>query len=82
MAKPVVKCGRVSFHQFRGLNYVAFLDRLSNHPKLGPPRTESQTRTSLILRIDFEKKRFETLNTIYDWSDEALPTASRASHFS
>lgn len=68
MSKPVVKCGRVSFAQFEELQYVAFLDRLSHHPKLGNPRTETQTRTSLILRIDFEKKQFETLNTIYDWS--------------
>lgn len=73
--KAIVKCGRVSFSsldfEIEGktvTRYVAYLDRHSDHPKLGPPRTESQTRTSMILRIDFEKKNFETLNTIYDWS--------------
>lgn len=46
---------------------VALVDRLSDHPKLGVPRCESSTRTSLILRVDFEKKEMETINTIYWW---------------
>lgn len=69
--KPRVKCGRVSFSHISAITdetvYIAFLDRLTHHPKLGPPRCESQTRTSKILRIDFEKKEFETLNTVYFW---------------
>lgn len=66
--KPRVKCTRVSFYPTQGMQYVAMLDRLSDHPKLGSPRAESQMRTSLVLRIDFEKKEFETLNTVYYWS--------------
>ena len=65
--KQRVKCGCVSFMQIGAIGWIAYLDRLSDHPKLGPPRTESKTRTSLILRIDFERKEFETLNTIYYW---------------
>lgn len=69
--KPRVKCGRVSFHRIPSaaeqMVYVALLDRLSDHPRLGAPRTESQTRTSVVLRIDFAKREFETLNTIYWW---------------
>jgi hypothetical protein len=65
MAKAEVKCGRVSFFEISPGNEIALLDRLSNHPKLGPPRAESQTQTSLIIRKDLTNKRFETLNTIY-----------------
>lgn len=69
MTKPVVKCGRVSFHEYLPGVEVAFLDRLSFHPKLGWPRTESQTRTSKIINKDLENKRFETLNTMYEIID-------------
>ena len=70
MSKPVVKCGRVSFTKMFGRE-VAFLDRLSDHPKLGPPRCESQTRTSVVLNKDFENRRFETMNTIYEIVDNS-----------
>lgn len=65
--KPRVKAGRINFHMFTNMVWYAKLDRLSYHPKLGPPRCESQSQTSQILRIDFEKKEMETLNTIYYW---------------
>ena len=73
--KAAVKCGRVSFSKIK-LNdgrevEVAYLDRLSHHPKLGPPRTESQTRTSVVLAKYPEARRFETLNTIYEIIDES-----------
>jgi len=68
MLKPRVKCARVSLHGAKG-RQVAYLDRLSDHPKLGRPRTESQTRTSLVLRVDLARKELETLNTIYWWED-------------
>jgi hypothetical protein len=68
MSKPVVKCGRVSFAKVLGYE-VAFLDRLSDHPKLGPPRCESQTRTSIIVNKDLANRRFETMNTIYEIVD-------------
>lgn len=66
--KPRVECifrGLISVGIFQ---YVAMVDRLSHHPKLGRPRTESSTRTSLVVRIDFVKKELETLNTIYWWT--------------
>lgn len=68
--KPTVKCARVSIHKWNGTKKeVAYLDRLSDHPRLGPPRCESQTRTSLIVRKDIANKTIETLNTIYVWED-------------
>lgn len=68
--KQRVKAGRVSFVKWpHSDQYVAYLDRLSDHPKLGPPRAESQTRTSALIRVDFEKKEMETQNTIYWWED-------------
>lgn len=65
--KPRVKCYFRGLSSVRGMQYIAMVGRLSNHPKLGPPRTESTTQTSLVLRIDFVKKELETLNTIYWW---------------
>ena len=70
MSKPRVKCGRVQITTIRGIS-VAYLDRLSHHPKLGSPRTESQTRTSRIVRVNRAKKEIETLNTIYWWEDNS-----------
>jgi hypothetical protein len=68
--KPRVKCSRVSFVKWPNTpHYVAYLDRLSDHPRLGEPRTESQMRTSALLRVDFVKKEVETMNTIYWWED-------------
>lgn len=67
MAKPRVKC------IFRGLQnvghnkFVALVDRLSDHPKLGSPRVESITRTSLVVRYDKDNNTIETLNTVYWW---------------
>lgn len=69
--KARVKCGRVNLSQY-GEHTIAFLDRLSDHPKLGHPRCESQTRTSLILQINRQEKWLETLNTIYWWEDNSL----------
>lgn len=71
MKKPRIKAGRVTFFRWPHGHYcyVAYFDRLGDHPKLGPPRCESQSRSSMILRIDFEKKEFETLNSIYWWED-------------
>lgn len=66
--KPRVKCGSVSIRLWNGGPYwVAYLNRLSDHPSLGPPRAERQSRTSALIRADFEKKELETLNTIYWW---------------
>lgn len=65
--KPRVKCGRVSISRFNEIYWIAYLDRLSDHPVLGAPRTESQTRTSALIRADFVKKEIETLNTVYWW---------------
>lgn len=65
--KPRVKCGRVSISQYNERYWVAYLDRLGDHPRLGPPRTESQTCTSALVRVDFVKNELETLNTIYWW---------------
>lgn len=66
--KPRVYC------RLRGLvllddkgHAVAMVDRLSDHPKLGPPRCESSTRTSILVNVDFVRKEIETLNTIYYW---------------
>jgi hypothetical protein len=68
--KPIVKCARVSFYTPEGSLYeVALLDRLSDHPRLGPPRTESQTRTSYIVEKNLNEKWIETRNTIYVWED-------------
>lgn len=69
MSKPRVMCARIGVCHYSNGQYIAYLTRLSDHPKLGPPRCESQTRTSLILRVDFEKKELETLNTVYYWED-------------
>ena len=69
--KPVVMCARVVLAETPAGRF-AFLDRLSDHPRLGPPRTESQTRTSLILKINRRQKWLETLNTIYKWEDDSL----------
>lgn len=68
--KPTVDCARVTFHKVteatsEHIGEVAYLDILSDHPKLGPPRTESQIRTSLIVKKNLEHGWFETLNTIY-----------------
>lgn len=67
MNKPRVKCARVSITPWAEGYWVAHLDRLSEHPKLGAPRCESQTRTSFLIRADFMKKEIETRNTIYWW---------------
>ena len=70
MSKPRVKCDRVSIHEV-GRGHVALLTRLSDHPKLGPPRAESKTRTSLIVRFSPHKREIETLNTIYYWEKDS-----------
>lgn len=65
--KPRVKCRFRGFMDVGNGKRTAWVDRLSDHPKLGPPRTESSTRTSLVIRHDESKKEIETLNTIYWW---------------
>lgn len=69
MAKPVVKCRLFHLEERKseGCVWVAYLIRLSEHPRLGPPN-DKMMRTSIVERIDFKLKKLETLNTIYDWS--------------
>lgn len=66
--KPLVKCQNVALHLHDSGVYFATLNRTSEHPRLGPC-IESATQTSMVLRVDFEAKWLETLNTVYDWSE-------------
>lgn len=45
---------------------VAAVIRLEHHDKLGPAGT-GITHTSLVIRIDFARREFETLNSVYMW---------------
>lgn len=62
--KPRIRCELLGLDHYGDQRYCAYVRRYEHHPKLGEPPL-SATRTSLILRIDFEKKEIETLNTIY-----------------
>lgn len=63
------KCSLEGFNDVgHGHLLIAYIRRLENHAKLGPP-TMGLTHTSLIVRIDFEKKEIETLNSIYYWEN-------------
>lgn len=63
-------CSLVDFVQYRSDNvnlYVARIYRLERHARLGPPPADRITTTSPILWINFQKKIFETQNSIYRW---------------
>jgi len=72
--KPVVYCKLDMFVEYGSAGkrdvYVAHITRTSRHPVLGAPTVPPNrtfTRTSQVLNIDFQKKQFETLNTVYRW---------------
>lgn len=66
-AKPTVTCELISLEQI-GDAYRAVLRRTSSHPKLGPERSPSvRTVTSRIVRIDWDTRIIETLNTYYEF---------------
>lgn len=64
--KQMVMCRAIEFIKHGTGMYFATCIRTTSHPSLGQP-TGKMTRTSQVLRIDFELKRFETENTIYMW---------------
>lgn len=67
--KPTVKCSLISLeHECAGSPvYVANVHRTSEHPRLGPDVPGTVTRTSRIVRIDFDHRIIETLNTYYEY---------------
>jgi len=74
--KPTILCSLLFFeglasHGAEYKNrYRAHVQRTSEHPLLGKDKKGSVTVTSLIVRIDFEHKMIETLNSVYDYSGE------------
>lgn len=66
--KPRYKCELEGFHCMNKHQFTAIVRRLSIHDRLGRP-TGGLTTTSLIVRIDFERKEIETLNSIYCYGD-------------
>ena len=59
-------CELIGFHAISKDQLVGLVHRLEPHERLGEADL-NYTRTSLILRIDFEKKQIETLNSFYLW---------------
>ena len=56
----------------RSMNGFTMTGHVTDHPRINVGEKENQTRfihTSLILRIDFELKEAETLNTTYILGD-------------
>lgn len=68
-AKPTVTCELIELQQVGGLIgvYRALMRRTSSHPKLGPDREGTRTYSSRIVRIDFDHRIIETLNTYYEF---------------
>ena len=62
--KPRVECTPPELVQVRPGVYVARLEHHLNHPVLG---SGGRMQTSMVLRVDFERRELETLNTIYWW---------------
>ena len=66
-AKPTVTCELIGLEPV-GQAYRAVLRRTSSHPKLGPERSPTvKTVTSRIVRIDWDSRIIETLNTYYEF---------------
>ena len=66
--KFIVECELEKFELLSTTGCRAHLTRTTCHPRLGaPPARGHITITSQILNIDFQKKQFETLNTVYRW---------------
>ena len=66
--KKKYKCELVHFVEYQPGQWVALVRRHEMHERLGPC-DGGLTRTSLIIRIDFLTKEFETLNSIYCYGD-------------
>lgn len=68
-AKPTVACELISLEKVESVDaFRAVLRRMSSHPKLGPERSPSvRTVTSRIVRIDWDTRIIETLNTYYEF---------------
>jgi len=64
--KPVVWCQLKQFAFTNPELCIAYVIRTSPHPRLGP-ETGGVTVTSQVLNISFQRKFFETLNTVYKW---------------
>ena len=64
--KPRVKADLLQICS-HGDIFFARLNLKSDHPKLGPVGI---VRTSKLVRVDFERKELETLNTLYEFGDE------------
>jgi hypothetical protein len=70
------KCKLYNFRAVGPGRFIAQIQRLEPHKLLGEPRMVNIcfgnhlqfTTTSLVTRIDLEKREFETLNSIY-WYD-------------
>ena len=75
MSKPRYKCKCYGLSSVGPGKFIATIQRLENHKRLGPPKVNhsrfgdyhSFTHTSLVLSFDIQKKEMETLNSIYYW---------------
>lgn len=65
--KMIVECELITFEFFSSTVWRGVVRQTSTHPCLGPPLGGTITYTSQVLNIDFYKKQFETLNTVYLW---------------
>jgi hypothetical protein len=60
--KPEYQCKFLALHPE---GKYALVIREDDHDKLGPPKDGIVSRTSTLLRVDFENGIIETLNSIY-----------------
>jgi len=65
--KPIVYCKLKQFYFHNPQLCTAFIVRTSPHPKLGSAKG-GLTVTSQVLVINFQRKFFETQNTVYRWA--------------
>lgn len=68
-AKPTVTCELINLEKVESVDaFRAVLRRTSSHPRLGPEHSPSvKTVTSRIVRIDWDTRIIETLNTYYEF---------------
>lgn len=67
-AKPTVTCELLKLEAVDGWpvgTYRAFVHRTSTHPRLGADIEGKISITSRIIRVDFDHRIIETLNTYY-----------------
>lgn len=66
--KPTVTCALIRLEQIEGEDegvYRAYIYRTSFHPRLGIDMEGQITVTSRVIRVDFDHRIIETLNTYY-----------------